>query len=285
MPENYKITPLFVTGLADYHCHPDYSFDASGSIDEFCEAARVRNLAEICFTTHFDTNPDSIGDEDNVIVVKGKQLPASVDNMAAYVEDVHRAHDKYYPLGLSVKLGVEVGWYPGCEETVEALKARYDFDHVLCGIHELNNVCFCCRNRFEKCFGAFGSMEAMLEAYFREVAAAARTGLFDCIAHFDYYKKYGEKHYGPELLSGWEPFAAEIFSVLKESGTALEVNTAGLRKGNNDYYPAVRLVNAARKAGASVAFLGSDAHAPNEIGYDFDAASALVPPDICFSED
>ncbi|MFZ5979487.1 MAG: histidinol-phosphatase HisJ family protein [Candidatus Zixiibacteriota bacterium] len=285
MPENYQIKPLYSTGLADYHCHPNYSVDAVGTIDEYCEAARSRNLVEICFTTHFDTNPDSIGDEDNVIVVRGEKLPATVDNLAVYVEDVRWAHDKYYPLGLSVKLGVEVGWYPGCEKIVTALKERYDFDHVLCGIHELNNVCFCCRNRYEKCFAGFDSMAAMLEAYFREVAAAARTGLFDCIAHFDYYKKYGEKHYGAEINSGWEPYAEDIFAVLKRSETALEVNTAGLRKGNNDYYPAIKIVNAARKAGVTVAFLGSDAHAPNEIGYDFDAASALVPPDICLNED
>jgi len=272
-------------GLADYHCHPDYSVDAVGSIDEFCEAARIRNLAEICFTTHFDSNPVSLGDDDNFIKVKGQRLPATVDNLAPYVEDVLRAHDKYYPLGLSVKLGVEIGWYSGCEETVTALKERYDFDHVLCGIHELNNICFCCHDRYEECFNGFDSMEVMLEDYFKEANAAARTGLFDCLAHFDYYKKYGNKYYGPEINNGWEPYANDIFTALKESGTALEVNTAGLRKGSNDYYPSVKIANAARKAGVDVTFLGSDAHAPNEIGYDFDAASALVPPELSTSED
>ena len=43
--------------LPDYHVHPDFSFDAKGTIDEFCETAIKKGLTEICFTTHYDTDP------------------------------------------------------------------------------------------------------------------------------------------------------------------------------------------------------------------------------------
>jgi histidinol-phosphatase (PHP family) len=284
MPDQYEIKPLTQPGLADYHVHPDFSVDAVGSISEFCEAALKRNLAEICFTTHYDSNPQSDG-EANFILVKGIRKPATPDNLAYYVEAVKKAHEKYYPAGLSVKTGVEIGWYPGCEEMVSKLKERFRFDFALCGIHELNNTCFCCKEHFKKCFEHFESMEKMLEAYFAEVVTAARSGLFDVIAHLDYYKKYGLKYYGPELNDAFEPFIKDVFAALNDSETALEVNTAALRKGISDYYPSVKIINAARKAGVEIASLGSDAHAPNEIGYDFEAASALVPPQLCESED
>ena len=101
MPDNYEIKPLHMPGLADYHVHPDFSIDAVGSVNEFCEAALKRGLAEICFTTHFDSNPQSDG-EANYISIKGVHKPATLDNLAYYVEAVEKAHEKYYPAGLSV---------------------------------------------------------------------------------------------------------------------------------------------------------------------------------------
>ncbi|MDD3731849.1 MAG: histidinol-phosphatase [candidate division Zixibacteria bacterium] len=284
MPDKYEIKPLNLPGLADYHCHPDYSVDARGSIDEFCLAAIKRGLAEICFTTHYDSNPRSEGDV-NSIAVNGTHLPATPDNLEAYVEAVKRAHEKYYPGGLAVKLGIEIGWYPECEEMVDNLKKRFHFDYVLCGIHELNHICFCCTGCYEKCFRNFRNMNEMLETYFQEVIRAAQSNLFDTIAHLDYYKKYGEKYYGTGLRRAHQPFMVAVFEALKETRTALEINTAAIRKGLSDYYPSVEIINTARKAGVEIAHLGSDAHAPGEIGYDFEAASALLPPLLCESED
>ena len=42
-----QLTPLPQPGLGDYHCHCNYSVDAEGSIDDYCEAALQRELAEI----------------------------------------------------------------------------------------------------------------------------------------------------------------------------------------------------------------------------------------------
>jgi histidinol phosphatase-like PHP family hydrolase len=71
LPESASIRPLEIPGVADYHCHCDYSVDAEGSVDEYCQAAIRRNLAEICFTTHFDANPDSEGQATEYIRVGG----------------------------------------------------------------------------------------------------------------------------------------------------------------------------------------------------------------------
>ena len=276
MPKKIQIEPLEVTGLADYHCHCDYSVDATGSINEYCEAALQRNLAELCFTTHYDANPASVDSSANLISVKGEKLRATIENLAEYVKDVERAHAKYYPMGLYVRLGLEFGWYSGCEEEVSKLKRAYDFEYMLCGIHELGDICFCCSHSYEECFGRY-SLEEMAAEYFAEGKKAARTGLFDTIAHLDYYKKYGEKYYGKQVHEAHRPQLRELFEALKESGTAIEINTAAARKGFSSYYPQVEIVNAARRSGVEVIHLGSDAHAPEHVGYDFDAAEAQLP--------
>lgn len=286
MPDNERpiIEPLNISGLADYHCHCDFSIDAVGSIDDYCRAALTRGLVELCFTTHYDADPGSDGGA-SFIRVKGKDKPANPDNLASYVEAVLEAHDKYYPLGLSVKLGLEFGWYAGCEKEVTALRERYPFEYMLCGIHELESVCFCCHDKFEKCFSRY-SVEEVVDRYTAEVVTAAESKLFNTIAHLDYVRKYGLGFYGPQLDDLLLTRAAEpIFEALKSSGTALEVNTAGMRRQPADYFPRVKLVNLARRAGVDIRYLGSDAHTPHDVGYDFDTAASLVPDQTEVCED
>jgi histidinol-phosphatase (PHP family) len=275
LAENREITRLETDGLSDYHCHCDYSIDAKGSIDEYCDAALKRGLAELCFTTHYDANPRA-DDGANLISVKGKQYPVGPEPLKFYAEEVEAARDEYYPLGLSVRLGLEYSWYRGCEGEVTKLKELFPFDYVLVGIHELGDICHCCEDTFEKCFARY-SLEQMVELYYAEASAAARSGLFNTIAHLDYYKKYGQRFYGPKVHLAHRPYLDELFRALIESETALEINTAARRKGFDSYYPQVEIVNLARKAGVDVIHLGSDAHLPEQVGFDFDAAAVLVP--------
>lgn len=277
MHEKHKIEPLNTAGLSDFHCHCDYSIDAVGTIDEYCEAAIQRGLAELCFTTHWDTSPVS-GSPDNVIRIGGVPKATVPDNLAPYVDDVLRARDKYYPQGLYVLLGLEFGWYPGCHETAAAIKNRYKFDYFLCGIHELDGRCFSCDGCWPKSLPQY-TVEQAVEKYVDYIVSAASCGLFDCIAHLDYLRKYGEKFYGPrlnELLL--DQLIQKAFPALRDSGTAIEVNTSAIRRKFDDYFPRAAVVNAARRVGVEVRYLGSDAHAPHQVGSDFDAAASLISP-------
>ncbi|HWR82271.1 MAG TPA: histidinol-phosphatase HisJ family protein [Candidatus Deferrimicrobium sp.] len=282
MSEKPVITPLPIVGLADYHVHCDYSVDAEGSIDDFCDAALKRRLTEICFTTHYDTNP-SAASGDCFIRFGGKNHPASPDNLEPYVAEVLQANDKYYSLGVSVKLGVEIGWWDGCAESVARLRERFAFDHVLCGVHEVDNRDIC-SPRFSEYFKNY-PIRDFAAGYFQQAVDAARTGLFDAIAHLGYYVRFGYAHYGESIYKIHEPLMNKLFEALRQSDTSLEVNTSAIRHGFHHYYPHMPLLNAARTSGVEVRFLGSDAHRPEQIGLDFDAASALVPDTAAPCED
>jgi len=275
LPDLNNIQPLHLTGIVDYHCHCDYSIDAEGSVSDFCQAAVKRNLAEICFTTHYDTNPISDGNS-NFINVKGKKVPATPENLKPYVDDVLQAANDFYFEGLSVKLGIEIGWYDGCEENIQKLLDRYPFDYVLCGIHELENICFCCRSSYEKCFERF-TPEKAVEKYFQQVQNAARSELFDNIAHLAYYLKYGRQYYGDSLLSAHLPYIEDTFKVLVQHKAGIEINTSAIRHGLDHFYPTVEIINSAKKAGVEIMFLGSDAHKPEQVGFEFEMAASLVP--------
>ena len=56
---------------------------------------------------------------------------------------------------------------------------------------------------------------------------------------------------------------------------AVEISTAGLRKPVGELYPAAEFLKLAHAAGVPVV-INSDAHAPNEVGLDFDQAVAAA---------
>jgi histidinol-phosphatase (PHP family) len=62
---------------------------------------------------------------------------------------------------------------------------------------------------------------------------------------------------------------------IAESGIAVEVSTAGLRKPVGEIYPARALLEMCVEAGAPVA-LSSDAHVPGDVGRDYEAAAELL---------
>jgi len=262
------------SAVADYHIHPDFSIDAAGSVDEYCQAALDKGLVEICFTTHYDSNPDGL-ETDRRMRIDGAVVPLSFEGVAKYREAVLKAREDYIGRGLEVKCGIEVGCYPGCEKHISELFNRFPFDYKLVAIHEINNICLCCQNRFESCFSRF-DLDAMADKYFGLARDAVKSGLFDSIAHLDVYKKYGLKFYGENILAIHRGRVESLFSAMSEYGVGMEMNTSSLRRGHTEYYPSMEIVNLARNLGVNINAIGSDAHKPEEVAYDFETATAIA---------
>jgi histidinol-phosphatase (PHP family) len=62
---------------------------------------------------------------------------------------------------------------------------------------------------------------------------------------------------------------------IAESGIAVELSTAGLRKPVGEIYPAPGFAQLCVEAGASFA-LSSDAHLPEQVGYGYERAVELL---------
>jgi histidinol-phosphatase (PHP family) len=69
----------------------------------------------------------------------------------------------------------------------------------------------------------------------------------------------------------YEPFVEAI----AESGIAVEVSTAGLRKPVGEIYPSRALAEMCVEAGAEFA-LSSDAHTPDQVGFGYDEAMEFL---------
>ncbi len=260
--------------ISDYHVHPNFSIDAEGSIDEHCRAALKAGLKEICFTTHYDNDPE-YNSRDRSIVINGQPEPLSDTAIEKYIAALKAADKEYFPIGLAVRVGIEVGYFYGCEEGTARLFNRHQFDYKLVGIHDIDHVCFCSKKEAERCFREY-DMDQFADLYFEQAKAAAECGLFDAIAHLDVYRRYGMAHYGEPLLKIHEGRIEPVFEVMARTGTGFEINTAAYRHGLNEFYPTMPIINLARSMGVPVRAIGSDAHRPEQVGQNLDMAAAVA---------
>jgi histidinol-phosphatase (PHP family) len=177
------------------------------------------------------------------------------DDLDAYCEFVRST-----PL----RLGLEMDFVPGAEDRTANLLSEHDFDYVIGSVHFIGNGAV--DDTEWDVWETRGDPDQIWRRYFDSVAEAARSGLFDILAHPDLVKVWGRARPRPDRDPRfyYEPAVAAI----AESGVAVEVSTAGLRKPVGEIYPAPDLAAMCVEAGAAFA-LSSDAHVPGDVGHGY----------------
>jgi histidinol-phosphatase (PHP family) len=187
----------------------------------------------------------------------------AVDDVDAYCEFVRTRTD--------LRLGIEADFVAGAEDRMANLLEQRDFDYVVGSVHFLREHSI----DMHDCsvWERGHSAEEIWRSYFQTLAEAARSGLFDVLAHPDLVKVWGPDRPRPEgdLRRYYEPAVEAI----AETGIAVEVSTAGLRKPTQELYPAQAFLEMCVEVGAPVA-LSSDAHRPEDVGAHYDQALQLL---------
>ncbi len=187
------------------------------------------------------------------------------DDLDAYCEAVRDHTD--------LRLGLEVDFIPGREQQISSLLEGRPFDYVVGSVHFLGDGALD-MDEFSIWEGiAARPPEEVWQRYFETIAASATSGLYDIIAHPDLVKYWGDPRRVPagDLRRYYEP-AVEAFA---DSGVAVELSTAGLRKPAGELYPAPAFLELCVGAGVPVA-LSSDAHRPADVGSGYDLALELL---------
>lgn len=259
---------------ADWHVHPDYSLDATGTIDQYCQKAVEIGLKEICFTTHYDSDPFR-KDEDPFMRIEGEIVPLCEENVKRYIEDVNRAKEKFRPLGLSVQIGLEVDYAPHIEKQLRYDLASFELDYLLGAVHCLDHIAISASNEAERYFKK-KSMEEMVEEYYEVLRQAVESGLFDAIAHLDIYKKYGLRFYGEKILAAHRGLVEPVLELMAKNDVGIEINTGLLRRGHKEFCPGEEILNSALQMGVKIVAFGSDAHKVEHLGKGIQEAYILV---------
>jgi histidinol-phosphatase (PHP family) len=241
---------------ADYHMHTPLCRHATGEPVELAAQAVRLGLQEIGFSDHSPMPRDDFDD--------WRMRAAELDTYVAQVERARREHPR-----LVIKLALEVDYLPGYEDWIRDLAARHPWDYFIGSVHYVSDS-WALDNPQQISEWKRRDPWEVWSAYFERLTLAAESGLFDILGHADLCKKFC---FYPQ--QDCTPLFTRFLQAAKRHGTAIELNTAGLRKECKEIYPSLPIVRLAAQLGVPITF-GSDAHAPNEVGMNFAEALQLA---------
>jgi len=228
----------------DSHLHTDQSPDADVPIDVYAALALERNIPELAVTDHVDFAPGTpaygfvhYNDRERV---------------------VREAAERWAPRGVQIRFGVEITYDSRYEQDIrDSLRTR-TYDFAIGSIHVYSDSPYAKAHVAAWVDGK--SLSQVVAPYFAEVTAAARSGLFDTIGHLDFIKRNLVPFIQPDQLTAAPELYEPVLRAMIDAGTALEMNTSGLRQQARETYPNAAVVALYRSMGGQRVTAGSDAH-------------------------
>ena len=248
--------------LTDYHVHlrPDEdgtdadAYFTAENAERYRDTAAERGISELGVSEHVHRFSQALE-----VWTHPFWRRWAVDDLDSYCAFVRDQTD--------LKLGIEADYVPGREDRMASLLESRDWDYVLGAIHFLSDEAVDMRGDWD--VWRSGTPEKVWRRYFETLGEAARTGMYDVMAHPDLVKVWGDDSARPD---GDPRYYYELaMDGIAESGVAVEVSTAGLRKPVAEIYPSRGFMEMCLEAGAPVC-LSSDAHLPEQLGHEYDQA-------------
>jgi histidinol-phosphatase (PHP family) len=244
----------------DAHLHTDLSPDSDVPIDAYARAAVERGIAELAVTDHVDFEPGA---------------PAfAYTTFAQRERTVRDAAERWAERGVTIHFGVEITWDRRWANEIAEHLATHPYDFAIGSVHVYRDSPYA-RDRVAR-WVAGRSLAEIVAPYFDEVAAGAQSGLFDAMGHIDFVKRYLAPFVSTAQLAGAPELYEPILAALVESGTALEINTSGLRQEAEETYPAASIVARFAALGGRAITIGSDAHQANAFAWALDEGYAIA---------
>jgi histidinol-phosphatase (PHP family) len=249
--------------LTDYHLHlrPDEEdtgaarFFNAENVDRYLAAAAAAGIEELGVSEHVYRFREAL----------------DLWRHPLWVENAHDDLDAYcaFVRTTPLKLGIECDFIPGAEERTAELLGSRQLDYVVGSVHFIGEGEAAVDHDGFDVWEGDGDADEIWRRYFETLADCARSGLFDILAHPDLVKVWGRARPLPERDP--RAFYEPAVEAIAESGVAVEISTAGLRKPVGELYPARGFAEMCVEAGASFA-LSSDAHLPEQVGFAYDRA-------------
>lgn len=247
---------------SDYHLHSHHSGDSKASMEEMVKKGIAAGLEAMCFTEHvdFDFRPHGKEAEDTFSL-----------NADSYLYELLSLKKKYEDK-IELLFGLECGMQLHlAKENVRFIK-EHEYDFVIASVHVCGG-----KDPYYPEFFEGKKEEEVLREYLEETMQNIKVfGNFDCLGHLDYIIRYCKKMDRQYEYAKYKDIMDKILSYLIDREKALELNTAGIRKGMKEMNPAKDVLKRYYEMGGELITVGSDAHRPEEVASDFDKAEGLL---------
>ncbi len=244
--------------LADSHMHTNFSTDSEATCESMVNAAIDMGLKRICITDHMD------------IYYPHPEYGNFEFNPDEYYETMCRLRSTYSSK-IDLCIGVEFGLRnePDTKEFVldrfKGYEEKYDYDYIIGSSHVLRNL-----DPYVEGFWDNLTTQEGISDYFQSI--------YDNILYYDCFDSYGHAdyivRYIPDKIKNYNPsdyrdLIDKFLKLLIERGKALEFNTSGYKYGLGFAHPRPEIIRRYRELGGELLTIGSDAHKPEHLAYDF----------------
>lgn len=244
--------------LPDFHIHTDFSGDSQTPARVQIERCLALDMEELCITDHHDYDPDI------------NQNPFLLD-IESYLPCMRQLRQEYSDR-IRVNIGIELGLQLRVRDYLESLARSLDVDFIIGSSHFIDRK----DPYFPEFFEGKTEREAY-EHYFEVTLKRIRAiDCFDSFGHLDYVVRYGPSKNRNYSFRDYRDCIDPILKTLIEKGKALECNTAGFKYGLGHPNPEEDILIRYRELGGELITLGSDAHAPAHVGYNFDQTKDIL---------
>jgi histidinol-phosphatase (PHP family) len=244
----------------DSHLHTDLSPDSDAPIDVYAALAVERGIAELAITDHVDFDP--------------RDPAFDYSSFADRERSVREAAGRWAERGVTIRFGAELTYNTSWESDLREHVAAHRYDFTIGSVHDWPGSPYAPGRVAAWAQGR--PLDEIVAPYFEQVAAAARSGLFDTIGHLDVVKRYLNPHVKPLDLAARPDLLEPVLRAVVESGTALEVNTSGLRHAVGETYPTADTVARYRALGGRRVTVGSDAHGASMFAFGLEEGYRIL---------
>lgn len=250
---------------ADIHNHSTLSPDGCDEPIRMAERACGLGIKHFALTDHIECDK-----------LKSRDYAGAVaDSRDVFLEIQERFRGK-----MEVYYGVELGQALFDLPAAEKILAEHDYDLVLGSTHRTRSY-----PRPDRVPDSDEDRYRCLDEYFDEELRLAEWGRFCSLSHLTFPLRFISGDVGGHEIdmSRYSAIIDKILETLIRQGIALEVNSAGIRKGLHSPMPSAEYVKRYYDLGGRMVTVGSDAHRVADIGADLPQVYAMLR-DIGFSE-
>lgn len=237
----------------DYHMHTHFSPDSIAKPEAMIERAIELGMESICITDHYD-----------VTNVNGKiECNLKED---AYFQTMSKLRG-IYEKQIDLKLGVEISMDTRYVEQFKTLANKYPFDFIIGSNHKTpgSNDEWSAQKP-----STYTDREWYTDAMTQTIDMVKNIDDFDVLGHFDYIVRYGEFKTRDYIVKDYADVMEEVFKTLIHKGKGIEINASGFKYGLGFAHPHVDVLKLYRSLGGEIITIGSDAHAPEHLAYNYD---------------
>ncbi len=239
--------------MADFHLHSDFSGDGEIPMETMIQEGIARGLSLMCFTEHLDWD-----------------FPPTPEHTAfdldipAYRNRLVELKEKYKD-SIDLRFGLELGLQPHLASRHQALLKEWEFDFVI-GSSHVTDGC----DPYYPAFYEDRTEEEAYTSYFESILDNLKVfNQMDVYGHIDYVVRYGPNKNKFYTYERYEEILEEILRTLISRNVGLEVNTGGFHYGLGHPNPCEEILTRYRQLGGEILTIGSDAHIPGNIAFDF----------------